>query len=136
MKRVLIIISAHISVHGRALKEILALKPEYEIDTIGTGSSLIDGVGYYQLKENRKLLNTEKIKMLFRIIGGDYQGYFKSLNLEERIEGKDNIVKPDLIIAHNADGLYIANALCKEKKWTTPIVLNMHEYLPKQSSSL
>lgn len=136
MKRVLIIITADISVHGRVLKEIQALNHEYEIDTIGTASSEIDGVSFHRLMTCDKLSLAEKAKTTFQIASGDYLGYLKKLNMEKRIKGIDDIARPDVIIAHNADGLYIANVLCKKKKWKIPLVLNMHEYLPDQTTSL
>lgn len=136
MKRVLIIICANISVHGRALKEIMALKSDYQIDTIGTDPACIEGVGFFQIVSSPRLSLYKKALLAGGIVLGDYCGCMKTLEIAEHIKGENNILKPDVIIAHNADGLFIANTICERKEWTVPIVLNMHEYLPLQNASL
>jgi len=67
-----------------------------------------------------------------------YNNYVKKtleINLDIKNILSQNIITPDVIIAHDWEGLYLASELKKKHNWNAKIYLDAHEYSPNQFSA-
>lgn len=123
MKKVLIICFTNLKRDPRVYRQILNLKDEYEVTTIGKLSSEIDGVNFIPAgKPKETLLDHLWLKMgLFEKV------YWKKclLDIKEQLAQE----KFDLIIANDPNTYPLAIAIAQED---TKLILDAHEYLPTQ----
>jgi glycosyltransferase involved in cell wall biosynthesis len=137
MKTVLIISYSPLHRDPRILRQIQALKIQYNIITIGHTPPFFDNaaIRHYPVKPGQKSTFPEKIERLFQFMRQEYLPYYKkTLDLEDIL--KNNIETPDVIIANDWNGLYLAVSLKNENKWQAKIYFDAHEYAPGEYDTL
>jgi len=136
MKTILIISYSPLHTDPRILRQIQALKNDYEIATIGFTRINDDSIIYYPLKLSKKSLSQKLFFLLLLIFNRNM--YIKN-SLKEMLNPDKmlsyNIKRPDVIIANDWDGLYTASVLKSKYSWKTNIYFDAHEYSPNQFSA-
>lgn len=131
MKTVLIISYSPLHKDPRILRQISALKDGYRIITIGYTPVADNKIVHYPVNMPEKNSLTKKIQLLFLLLKKDYQWYYKrALDLENILS--KNIESPDVIIANDWNGLYLASELKSHGEWQAKIYFDAHEYAPKE----
>lgn len=135
MKTVLIISYSWLHKDPRILRQIQALKNNYEISTIGLSPSNINGINHYSIEGSAAHTFLGKIvlflQLFFRRYESCLQGVFNNKELVSL-----HIPEPDVIIANDYDGLYLAGNLIRNNSWSSKVYFDAHEYSPKQRKSL
>ncbi|MDR0605865.1 MAG: hypothetical protein LBG80_16365 [Bacteroidales bacterium] len=138
MKTVLIISYSFLHRDPRVLRQIQALKSQYDFITIGYTPPFPDHteIEHYLVKPGQKSTLPEKVKRLVQFMRKDYFSYYyrKALDFENIL--KNSVGPPDVIIANDWDGLYSAVLLKIAKKWQAKIYFDAHEYAPDEFSGL
>ena len=137
MKTVLIISYSPLHSDPRVLRQIQVLKNNYNIHTIGYTSANIKEINYYDINQIIKRTFLQKIK---RRLNFEYWRSRYFINYSERLEkilNKNYILSheiqtPDIIIANDWNGLYLASQLKKKNNWNTKIYFDAHEYAPRE----
>ncbi|MDR2965767.1 MAG: hypothetical protein LBU88_08335 [Treponema sp.] len=146
MKTVLIVTYMPLHKEPRVIRQIQALSNDYQIFTIGSTPSNYNNITHYStissfkkkynkhivfkiFRKLNKYLNRLKILLNINILNI----LFNDLGLEYMLS--QNIIKPDIIIAHDLNGLYLSSELKKKHKWECKIHFDAHEYFPNQLSS-
>ena len=134
-KNVLIISYSPLHRDPRVLRQIQALKDEYNLTTIGLTNSGESKVTHFSFKEP---VRHNLFGKLFHVLNIVFHRYEVIL---ERIYGVSTIVTcditvPSVIIANDWDGLYLAGKLIVAKKWASKVYFDAHEYEPKHFKSL
>jgi len=134
LKTVLIISYSPLHSDPRILRQIQALKQDYEIATIGYTQIKDDSIIYYQVKAPISKPLGRKIRMLFSLLG-NYNNYIRDqleliLDLDNILS--QDIINPDVIIANDWTGLYLASALKSKYSWQAKVYFDAHEYSPKE----
>jgi len=136
MKTILIISYSPLHTDPRILRQIKALKQNYKILTVGYTPLNDDTIIHYPVKRHigKKLSLIQKIHLLLSILlnYNKYEKIFlkKILDLENILS--QDILIPDVIIANDWNGLYIASALKSKHSWQAKIYFDAHEYSPKE----
>ena len=136
MKTVLIISYSPLHRDPRILRQIKALKQDYKILTIGYTQVNDDSIIHYSVNKyiGKRSTLIQKIKLLLSILikYNDYERDYlqKSLDLENILP--QDIIIPDVIIANDWNGLYLASELKLKHNWQTKIYFDAHEYSPKE----
>jgi len=138
MKTVLIISYSPLHRDPRIIRQVQALKDNYKILTIGQTHINDENIIFYSCNKSEPIKRTilQKVKRRLNI------HYWTEINkrLEERLNIKFilsyDVEKPDIIIANDWDGLYLASELKKNKLWNVKIYFDAHEYAPKERISL
>jgi hypothetical protein len=134
LKTVLIISYSPLHRDPRILRQVQALKQDYKIATIGYTRINEDSIIYYPVKIPVKLSFGNKICLLFSFFF-NYKVYEKN-SLERVLDLQNilfqNIVTPDVIIANDWNGLYLASTLKSKYSWQAKIYFDAHEYSPKE----
>ncbi|PCH67691.1 MAG: hypothetical protein COC01_05255 [Bacteroidetes bacterium] len=125
MKKALIVTQKTLHNAPRVLKEIYALKDDFEIHTIGQSASGLE-VAFYELN---KISLVQKAWRLMYLKLGFFDKYYWDKHKRELIKTLSGI-KYHLIIAHDEDMLPMALKLSQDSK----IILNSHEYLPEEDN--
>jgi hypothetical protein len=141
MKTILVISYSPLHRDPRILRQIQALKNDYKIMTIGDTPVLNYDIIHYNNKKTYSnviqilLLKITKIFYLFFNLYRFYPALLEvKLNLKYILS--HNIEVPDIIIANDWDGLYLASELKNKKNWKAKIYFDAHEYAPKERNSL
>ena len=123
----------------RILRQVQALKQDYKITAIGYTQISDDSVMYYPVKMNRPTKRTlnQKLRLLFSTI------FTRNNYIKESLENyldlnnvlSQNIVAPNVIIANDWEGLYLASLLKQRNNWYVKIYFDAHEYAPLQHSA-
>ena len=146
MKTVLIISYSLLHIDPRILRQVNSLKDKYKILTIGNTPINDNNIMFYNT-QGQKLIIKRKIyyklyiyflitiKRLFNIkFKGVDECYssclFRNLNID--YINSQNIQKPDIIIANDWNGLYLAYELNKINNWNVKIYFDAHEYAPTE----
>jgi hypothetical protein len=139
MKTVLIVTYNPLHREPRVLRQVNALKKEYKIIT--TGITPVDDenvFNYSVLEPFQKRTFFQKVKkrlLLYLWLIKNYNNWL-SIKMAKRLRFKHIfsyiIPKPDVIIAHDWTGLYLASGLKKKKGWDAKIYFDAHEYAPRQ----
>lgn len=124
-KKVLIICFTDIKATRRAYRQILALKNEYEIHTIGYSSSDVEGVYFYEAKPAfKKMSFVEKFYQAFFFLIGAYNAaYSKIYRFEKTVQALQG-KQFDLVIVHDLKPYPLLDKL----KINAPVILDAHEY--------
>jgi hypothetical protein len=114
------------------LRQISALKGKHKIITIGYTPVADNRIIHYPVKRaKRNSSPVKKMQSLFLLLKKDYRRYYnKALDLENILSR--NIEKPDVIIANDWNGLYLASKLKSNRKWEAKIYFDAHEYAPRE----
>jgi hypothetical protein len=144
MKTVLIISYSPLHTDPRIQRQIKALVDKYKIITIGNESAKDDRIIHYNTFSNEIKKNTIKYKIIIRLKFLSYLlrgiNYFLLYFIPKifQIEFINNNIKenPDVIIANDWNGLYLASELKRIKKWEAKIYFDAHEYAPKEYNSI
>ena len=134
MKTVLFISYSPLHSDPRILRQVQALKQDYKIATIGYSQIKDDSIIYYQVKMPVKKSFGEKVYLLLSLLF-NYRVYEKN-SLEITLDFKNilfqNIITPDVIIANDWTGLYLASSLKSKYSWQAKVYFDAHEYSPKE----
>ena len=152
MNTVLIISYSPLHSDPRILRQIQALKDNYKILTIGNTSVNNDDIVHYNTSEpprpihKRTLLQKIRRRLILYIwlirnyiwLIRNYNGYY-SIMLARKLNFyyilKHRIETPDVIIANDWTGLYLASTLKTKYSWQAKIYFDAHEYAPKEIDS-
>ena len=139
MKSILIISYSDLHKDPRVLKQIQALKYDYKIITIGYTTINNNNLYFYPARHitSKNLSQKEKLSLIISYFFC-YQTYIKKAltritDLEFILSY--NIIKPDIIIANDWNGLFLASSLKSKHSWDSKIYFDAHEYSPKQFSN-
>ena len=134
-KNILIISYTTLHHQPRFLRQIEALNNEYFIETIGYSNANRSGIVHHNISGNACKNIFEKIRKALRIV---FHFYDKELNKLLSIDFllNEKFASPDLIIAHDWKGLYVACCLREKNNWNSKIYFDAHEYFPKYRKSL
>ena len=145
MKKILIISFSTLHNDPRVLRQIQALKNDYQILTIGDTPANDENIIHYNTNEpkpfkKRTILQkiVRRLK-LYSYINKNYHGFYpKILAFKNSFMYifTHNIIQPDLIIANESSGLYLASNLNRKNNWNAKIYFDAHEYTPKADNSL
>ena len=142
---ILIISYTDLHYDPRVLRQIQALKNEYQLFTIGNTPSGYPGIIHYNTnepkpeKERSFLQKVSRRLSIYKYIFKNYNGFFS------RILAKKNnikyilslsIIKPDIIIANESSALYLATELKRTNNWDSKIYFDAHEYTPKEDNTI
>jgi glycosyltransferase involved in cell wall biosynthesis len=134
MKNILIVTYLPLHKEPRVLRQIQALKRYYKIATIGYTRINDDDIIYYPIKISARRSLFQKMCLLPSLLFCP-KNYIKKA-MVHRIAPKDiltqNIIVPDVIIAHDWEGLYLASELKKKHNWNAKVYFDAHEYGPNQ----
>ena len=134
MKTILIISYSPLHSDPRILRQIKALKQGYKIATIGYTQIKDDSIIYYSIKMPERKSFTKKAFLLLSLLF-NYKVYEKH-SLEISLDFKNilfqSIITPDIIIANDWTGLYLASKLKSKNNWNAKIYFDAHEYAPKE----
>ena len=136
-KKILIISYSPLHRDPRILRQVQALKNEYNISTIGDTPIVDSNIHHYNNSPNTILYHKKinvKLHKLFYLLKHIYKYYPTILELKLNFEFifTQNIKCPNIIIANDWDGLYLASGLKNKYKWNSKIYFDAHEYAPKQ----
>ena len=136
-KNVLIISVSCLDRDPRIQRQIQAYEGDYNIETLGVypANEKIKNFQIRTRKVAEQLFSLKKIKSAIDIALGrveEYMHYFYSI---EEICAYD-IAFPDMIVANEWDGLYIASELRRAKGWQTKVYYDAHEYSPKEYNTI
>lgn len=135
-KNILIISYSPLHRDPRILRQIHALKNDYNLQTIGYTAPQVEGVEYFQVNmptRNRNI--AKKIKRACLFFLHCYKEIFErllSLNELYSYEYKS----PEGIFANDWNGLYAAVLLKKNNNWNCKIYFDAHEYFPRYTEKL
>jgi len=133
MKTVLIISYSTLHRDPRILRQVQALKNNYEIATIGFTNINDDLIIYYPVKLHKKSLNQKLLFLLLLLFNRNRyieKSIKEMLNIDKVLSY--NIKQPDVIIANDWDGLCTASILKSNYLWKANIYFDAHEYSPNQ----
>lgn len=135
-KNILIISYSPLHRDPRILRQIQALKDEYEIQTVGFTNPNMESIRFFEITmpEPSKHFIGKVFKGL-RII---FHGYNKALKRNcsiQQICSYDYKV-PDCIFANDWNGLYAAKVLKETKGWGCKVYFDAHEYFPAYSEEI
>ena len=138
MKTVLIISYSPLHTDPRIIRQIQALKQDYKIATIGYTQIKDNFIIYYPVKKPDK---NSFIKKLFNFLSFLFNyKFYESRSLERNLDIKNvlakNIITPDVIIANDWNGLYLASELKRYNNWSVKIYYDAHEYSPNDNISI
>jgi len=163
MKTILIISYTPLHRDPRIIRQAQALRDKYKILTIGQTPINDNNIIFYscvpqppECESEPRIIRTfwQKVLRRFTIkfwtekikkrLNSCYlfiqSGFNVSLILEKRLSIKyilsHNIENPDIIIANDWDGLYLASELKNKKKWHVKIYFDAHEYAPKEMNTI
>jgi hypothetical protein len=142
MKTVLIISYSLLHSDPRIIRQVQALKNNYKILTIGNTPINDDNIFFYSCNQSRIKRNIwQKVKKRLILYLFFIKNFFNiSIILERNLNIKYilsyNIETPDVIIANDWNGLYLASELKNKKNWKAKIYFDAHEYAPKEWNSL
>jgi len=139
MKKILIVTYMPLHKEPRVLRQVQALKDEYKLSTIGYTQIPDDNIIYYPLRKitrtKRNIL--QKLHYLFSLLLHNKK-YIKNLlhiNFDIDYILSLDISEPDVIIAHDWEGLFLSSYLIKKHNWNSKIYYDAHEYSPNQFSA-
>jgi glycosyltransferase involved in cell wall biosynthesis len=134
LKTILIISYSPLHRDPRILRQIQALKQNYKIATIGYTQVMDDTIIYYPVKMPEKKSLSKKMKLLFLLLTSYKKFIIKLLEVIFEFENifSLDIDRPDVIIANDWDGLFLASSLKSKHNWTANIYFDAHEYSPKE----
>jgi len=139
MKKILIISFSPLHKDPRILRQIQALKDDYQLFTIGDTPAHYSNITHYNTTEtllpNKNIFIQKVIRRLKRYHYAikNYHGFYR-IKLAERFNYifSHTIEVPDIIIANDWNGLYLASELKRVKCWKAKIYFDAHEYAPRQ----
>jgi len=136
LKTVLIISYSPLHSDPRILRQVQALKQEYKIITIGYTSIKDDSITHYPVKRytGKRSSLFKKMHLLLSLLinFNNYERNYLEKNLDlENILFQD-IITPDVIIANDWNGLYLASTLKLKHTWQAKVYFDAHEYSPKE----
>ena len=134
-KTVLIISYSPLHRDPRILRQIQALKDDYDLESVGFTESGEASVPHFFLKQQPPHSFFGKILYVIKLMLHRYEHI-----LEEYCNSIDvinsDIRRPDVIIANDWDGLWLAGKLIATKKWSAKVYFDAHEYEPRHFKSL
>ncbi|MCR5385564.1 MAG: hypothetical protein K6E69_00425 [Treponema sp.] len=135
-KNVLIISYSPLHRDPRILRQIQALKDDYNIQTLGSTSPNVDDVDFFWIPDMPKCQNMfQKIHLGLQIVFRKYKKVLsRNLNIETLLSYKYK--KPDCIFANDWNGLYCAYMLKKQNNWSCRIYFDAHEYFPAYRNTI
>lgn len=137
MKTVLIISYSPLHKDPRILRQVEALKSNYKITTIGFTKIEDNAIIHYSVNMPPKKTLMEKVYWLLCLLVRKH--YFILKTLESTLYLNDilslNIIIPNIIIANDWNGLYLASELKKKHSWLSKIYFDAHEYAPKEKNA-
>ncbi len=133
-KNILIISYSYLQRDPRILRQIYSLKNNYNIQTIGLTDSNVAGTTFYKSSYAPHCKNLlEKVVLGLKIWFWQSSAIRRNLMLDSVL--KHNLEAPDIIIANDWTGLYVANFLKEKKNWSSKIYFDSHEYFPEYRTS-
>jgi len=148
MKTILIISYSSLHTDPRILRQVQALKNDYKIATIGLTRIKDDSILFYPFKSSHKKSLSQKLlyllpllfnKLIYILLLLLNRKKYIEKSLKERLNPDKifsyNIKQPDVIIANDWDGLYMASVLKSKYSWKANIYYDAHEYSPNQFSA-
>ena len=134
MKTVLIISYSPLHSDPRINRQIKALKGNYNLITIGFTKIPDDTIKHYSINIPTKKTIYEIFYLLFYFIFAKniYINKILSRDLDLNNILSKNIDKPDIIIANDWNGLYLATLLKNKLHFQSKIYFDAHEYSPKE----
>ena len=143
-KKILIICNSNLSREPRVIRQIVALKEEYVIQTLGLISPGIEGVEHFNLNLNEARSSHLSYPLVFRktysaaikIFNGLKEFYLKYYFEKDYWTNKRKLIvkdfkkkKYDVIIAHHWDTLPMAVEIAGS---STRLIFNAHDYYTKE----
>ena len=135
-KSILIISVSSLNRDPRIQRQIRAYEDDYNVETLGLCPAN-DHTKNFQIRTKKiseKVFCLKKIKSAISITLGRVEEYMHHFYSIEEILTYD-ISLPDLIVANEWDGLFIASELMEKKRWNSKIYYDAHEYSPKESDT-
>lgn len=133
-KDILIIAYSLLHRDPRILRQIEAFKNNYHLQTIGYSSSNVNDVVHFNIPEKPKIKIRKYLNAL-RILTHQYKKTLYSFFSIKKLLEYD-YKEPDLIVANDWDGLFLAGILVEKKHWKSKIYFDAHEYSPKEFDTL
>lgn len=131
MKRILIIALSDLENDPRVYRQINYLRNQYHVSTIGWEPAQIEGVPFFELKPPSRS-NVVRLKRALEYKLGRYEKLYWSLYpfqpVIDRLAGESF----DLIFANDIDSLPFALRLAQASKTDCNVLLDLHEYAPRQ----
>lgn len=127
-KTVLILSFSSLNSDPRILRQVSALKDDYNIETCAFAPINDDSIPFYQIYTEPKFSLVRKIKRLLQFLLRFYDKYYwdlNKINLTNKLQNK----KYDAIIANDIITLPLALAISANK---SKIYFDAHEYHPKE----
>ena len=121
--KILIIAYPDLSKDPRPYRQIKSLSKEHEVYTVGAGSSGLENF-FYKLKKHNFLYNFFRLILLKIGLHNWYYWDIYKLNIQKQLSN----LSFDLIIAHEIQLVPLALKIGNNQ---TPVILDAHEYSPK-----
>ena len=135
-KNILIISYSPLHRDPRILRQIHALKNDYNIQTIGYTNPCVEGVDFFEVSLT-PVCDTffKKCQKALKIIMHKYSNMlYKNLSINELYSY--TYQTPDGIYANDWNGLYAAVLLKKKNNWNCKIYFDAHEYFPRYTERI
>ena len=145
MIKILIISYSPLNSDPRVIRQIKALSNYYRIYTAGytpvSDNSIVNYNIYFPLEQKNNFLLIKiarRLKKYYNCYSSLLKRNFSNelstiLNINEI--SSQSIIDPNIIIANDWNGLYMASELKKIKNWNCKIYFDAHEYAPKELDS-
>lgn len=134
-KNILIISYSPLHRDPRILRQINSLKDEYNIQTIGLTNPNISNVDFFEISfAPRCKTFYDKVKLGFKIWFCQPSALRRNLMLD--LVFQHNFNSPDVIIANDWNGLYVAAILKEKRGWNAKVYFDAHEYFPEYRNNL
>lgn len=122
----------------RILRQIKAYKDDYNIETLGlcpASETIKNFKPLFVSCITKKFITFHNIIAVMKLFLGNCEDFLYYRYGIRKLSGYD-FSTPDLIVANDWDGFFIATELKKEKNWNSKIYFDAHEYAPKELNTL
>jgi glycosyltransferase involved in cell wall biosynthesis len=126
MKRILIIALSEIQRDPRVMRQIAALRDEYELTVAGYGDAPEGASDFILLP--RKLSQWEKLRGVVLLASGAYESFYWQNHRMQTALATLRGRTYDLVLANDVDVLLLALTVAD----SAPVLLDAHEYAPRQ----
>lgn len=133
-KNILIISYSYLNRDPRIIRQINSLKNKYNIQTIGLTNPNVSGIDFFEISYAPHCRNLyEKVQLGLRVWFWQPLAINRNLMIDSIMQ--HSYETPDMIIANDWTGLYVANFLKEKKNWNSKIYFDSHEYFPEYRKS-